>query len=346
MMHYLISAKPSKILQSCMTHLSQLADYQLLTDLSNLSLRAGDVLVIAADLDELGENRAISAQIQAFISGKEKAFSGVKCGLCLASDSIYHTKDYAKRMAFVLNRHGAQFNGQSLFELVKDYQNLLTWQKHYQLPLREVCQMRLTAFHDSISLDTAEKRKKIVALHASERKKSNTLTLWEMVAAQIERPFEVSTIHIENGEIVDCKGCDFNTCLHFAKQHSCYYGGQVTRELLPAIAAADIVVWICPNYNDAVSAMHTALINRLTVLYRRMSLSDKQIYGIVVSANSGGDVVAGQLINALTFNKGFILPPQAMLCETANDPAAILKVANIADKAAKFAALITGNANR
>ncbi len=345
MKRYILSNAPSQKMAELLDYLQTLADYQVVEQLTEIELRAGDILVIAADLDDIGDNCLVNRALGDYLKRPQCNLWGVICGIFVYSDSIYHTKDYAKRLSFVLNLHGAQFNGHALFELVADYKNLQTWQKVYQLPLEQVCQRRIAGFHAALHYKSGARRNKIVALHASERHKSNTLTLWEMVSDFIPSSFQVKTLHIENGEIVDCKGCDFRTCLHFAKQNSCYYGGRVTRELLPAIEWADIVVWICPNYNDAVSAMHTALINRLTVLYRKMSLADKQVYGVVVSANSGSDVVATQLIDALNFNKGFMLPPQAMLCATANDPAAILKVANIKGKAERFAQNIVSNAN-
>ncbi len=343
MKRYILSKNPSDSLAARIADLAQLGDYVIIDQLADDKLKMGDHLVIAADLDSLGDNCQINQILTQYIGRRKNAFEGVKCAFCLSSESIYHTKDYAKRLAFVLNLHGARLNGHALFEVVEDYKNFKTWQKVYCMSLQEVCQQRLAAFHEAFIADKPIKRTKIVALHASERLKSNTLTLWEMVRARIDNQFHIQTLHIENGEIVDCKGCDFKTCLHFAEQNSCYYGGQVTKELLPAIEWADIVVWVCPNYNDAVSAMHTALINRLTVLYRKISLRDKQVYGIIVSANSGGDVVATQLIDALNFNKGFMLPPHAMLCETANDPATILKVMDIELKADQFAKTIMHN---
>ncbi len=343
MKRYILKKKPSQQLKERIYYLAKLGDYTVIEKLDGVNIVAGDILVIAVDLDILGDNCQMHQILLRYLTQNKNVLKGVKCGFCLTSDSIYHTKDYAKRLAFVLNMHGAHFNGHALFEVVEDYKNFKTWQKVYHMSLQAVCQQRLVAFHESLNYNRPHNRTKVVALHASERLKSNTLTLWEMVHAKMDAHFHIKTLHIENGEIIDCKGCDFKTCLHFAEQNSCYYGGQVTKELLPAIEWADIVVWICPNYNDAVSAMHTALINRLTVLYRKMSLRDKQFYGIIVSANSGGDVVATQLIDALNFNKGFMMPPHAMLCETANDPASILEVADIELKAEQFAATIMCN---
>ncbi|WDC84159.1 NAD(P)H-dependent oxidoreductase [Caloramator sp. mosi_1] len=95
---------------------------------------------------------------------------------------------------------------------------------------------------------------------------------------------------------------------------------------LPAIEEADAVVFICPNYNDAVSANLSAVINRITALYRRNPFYDKMLFSVIVSGNSGGDSVAKQLIGALNINKGFILPPYFAIMEIANDMGEIKKL--------------------
>ncbi len=345
MKRYILSNDPSEVLAQIVDRLLGLGDYQLIDRLQGIRLMAGDSLIVAADVDILGGNTAINRCIAEYLKGADARFNGVKIGFVVCSKSGYYTKNYAQRLAFILNMNGAYFNGHALFEIVDQYNNFRTWQKQYDLSLREVCYERLIVFHKGFIEEGGVARKKVLALHASERKRSNTLALWEMVAQNIDLRYMVKTLHVENGEIVDCKGCDFKTCLHFAEKNSCYYGGRVTKEILPAIEWADVVVWICPNYNDAVSAMHTALINRLTVLYRKISLRHKQIYGVIVSANSGSDVVAAQLINALNFNKGFMVPPKAMICEIANDPGAILNVSGIEQRAADFAKNIMQNSN-
>ena len=107
--------------------------------------------------------------------------------------------------------------------------------------------------------------------------------------------------------------------------------------VLPSIEESDSIVWLCPNYNDAIAANLTATINRLTVLYNKISFYNKSMFGVIVSGNSGSDSVAKQLIGALNLNKGFSLPPYALITETANDPKAIFNVENIEYKTKLFA---------
>ena len=105
----------------------------------------------------------------------------------------------------------------------------------------------------------------------------------------------------------------------------------------PSILKSDILVLICPNYNDAVSANIMAFINRLTAVFRTNDFSKKRVYAIVVSGYSGGDIVSQQIIGAMNMNKNFILPGRFVLTETANNPGDILSIEDIDERAAVFA---------
>ena len=96
-------------------------------------------------------------------------------------------------------------------------------------------------------------------------------------------------------------------------------------------------VLLCPNYNDALSANLTAFINRLTALFRKNQFYEKSIFALVVSGYSGGNIVAEQVISAMSMNKTFRLPPYFAMLETANNPASILEVEDIQKKASAFA---------
>ena len=68
--------------------------------------------------------------------------------------------------------------------------------------------------------------------------------------------------------------------------------------------------------------------------------ANKEVYALVVSGYSGGDIVAEQILDAMNCNKNFILPPYFALIETANDPKSILQNAGIEDRAARLAKYI------
>jgi len=211
-------------------------------------------------------------------------------------------------------------------------------------------------YHDKLEFDKAKEcyefllnynpkiieKPKLLVLHASNYQTSNSLKLWNMIKDNIT-DIEISEIHIENGTVRDCKGCPYTTCKHYGNQSNCFYGGIMVEEVYPKILESDAILWICPNYNDAVSANLTAVINRLTALYRQTKFFDKSIFGIIVSGNSGSDSVAKQLISALNINKTFRLPPKFCITATANDKDAILKVPDIYNIASDFATHIKNN---
>ena len=164
------------------------------------------------------------------------------------------------------------------------------------------------------------KRPSLLVLHASSHGTSNTLALWSRCRERLEESCEITEIGLRNGTLEDCAGCPYTACLNFGERGDCFYGGVMVLEVYPAIRAADGVILLCPNYNDALSANLTACINRLTALFRQTRFYDKALFAVVVSGYSGGDILARQLIAAINMNKSFYLPPRFALLETANDP--------------------------
>ena len=181
-----------------------------------------------------------------------------------------------------------------------------------------------------------KKHSNILVLHASNHATSNTAMLWDMVKQHLSN-CDITEISLRNGTIQDCAGCPYKMCMHFSEKSSCYYGGVIVEQVYPAVSSCDALVLLCPNYNDALSANITAFINRLTALFRKNQFYEKNIFALVVSGYSGGNIVAEQVISALSMNKTFRLPPHFAMLETANNPSSILEVADIQQKAENFA---------
>lgn len=298
----------------------------------------GQKIIFCFDLDAFGDSPALENTIKEALIRDSEAFKGVIAGLIIISETEFFTKRYAQRFILNMTLREVSFVGHPLVEVVEGYKNLRTWQKQMLKPLDVI------AVHLALQLinrleregDRRYKKPNILVLHASQDSTSNTLMLWNAVEKHLE-DLSPHVLHVENGTIVDCKGCGFTQCIHYSESNSCFYGGQVVLEILPAIEAADIIVWLLPNYNDAISAMLTAVINRMTVLYRRVPLFEKSILAIVVSGNSGGDCVASQLIGALNINKGMYLPNDFLLAAIANDPGTVMDIPGIEIMAEGFA---------
>ena len=271
--------------------------------------------------------------------------SGSTAAILVHSNSQLYTKRCAQGLVFTLNLLGCNFIGHPLVECTEDFINFNTWKKVFtELSLEEICYNQCKKLGKRLSEYEYIKitNPKITVLYSSTHMFSNTLDYWHMVKENLSH-CEISEVHIENGKIMDCKGCSYKLCVHYGKQNSCFYGGFMVENVLPAIERADSVVWLCPNFNDAIPANLTATINRLSVLYNKMNFYNKSMFGIVVSGNSGSDSVGKQLIGALNINKGFRLPPRAMLYETANDPKSIYSVQYINEKAKSFAENMINN---
>lgn len=295
-------------------------------------------ILLAFSTDAIGSNERLMSFIKKI---KENNIFFKKCyaGIIVNSDNDLYTKTLTQQVVFLLNQRGLSFIGQPMVEIIKGFENYITWQKlHEDKTLKHIAKLQIEKLAKRLyAFELKHKDSpKILALHASSYQTSNTLMLWNMIKEYLT-DYEIEEIEIEDGKIIDCSGCPFETCQHFAEKKSCYYGGVIVDDILPAIEACDYIIWICPNYNDSISAKLMAVINRMTVLYRRISLKDKTMFSVIISGNSGSDSVAKHLISALNLNKGFILPSEFAIMSIANDSGQIAYVEGIKEKAKAFA---------
>lgn len=259
-------------------------------------------------------------------------------GVVIDGAGDLYTKAAGRELILAANMAGCTFPGRPLAEATGSLQNFTVQARNGGCDL-ETAYLRAVSDLAGRVRDFAPPRRerpRVLALHASSRATSNTLDLWGRVRERIEGSCDVREIGLRNGTLEDCAGCLYTTCLHFGERGGCFYGGVMVQEVFPALREADAVVLLCPNYNDALSANLTAAVNRLTALYRTASFEDKAVFAIVVSGYSGGDIVASQVVSALCVNKGFWLPPGAILMETANDAGAALRLPGIEGRLERF----------
>lgn len=293
-------------------------------------------IVLAVDVNQIGSNIPFEIFLLK-MKDYPQAFQGSTGVMLIRSANDLFTKSLARHLINITNKMGLSFIGHGVIEAVEGFKNYQTWQKTIDDSLDNICfglckklGGRLATFENLRQEDP-----EVLVLHASSNKISNTLMLWNRVKMFVNQK-HVRELHVGNGQVTDCKGCSFKTCVHFSEHHSCFYGGEIVDEILPAIEKADIIIWVCPNYNDSISAKLMAVINRMTVLYRRIEFYDKRIYSVIVSGNSGSDSVEEQLIGSLVINKGFFLPGNFSILEIANDPGSILNIKNLIGDAKSF----------
>jgi hypothetical protein len=319
----------------------------LITSSGELPDLKGKKIIFAIELDQCGFNIPLFDILLKLKKRGDKSLLNSKAVIIVQSSSELFTKSIARKIILLCNQMGCAFSGHSVVEAIKNLDNYLTWQKNYNMPLFEIYKRKCKDLVYNLIKEKLVQinHPKILVLHSSFFKTSNTLMLWRMVKKNLEGE-EIRELHVENGTVVDCRGCSYKTCIHYSEEKSCFYGGVMVKEILPAIEDADCIIWLCPNYNDAISAKLMAVINRMTVLYKRVDFHNKTIFSIIVSGNSGSDCVAKQLIGALNINKGFRLPPYFSLTAIANDSGAVKKIPGIKIEAKAFSNRIKKDINK
>lgn len=288
-------------------------------------LSAGDDLrgkrvLFALSTDEGGMDAPTLALLRRLRLEKD-AMQGSCAAVLLDGAGELYTKQLAQDVVFAANGTGCAFMGKPLVEGTGSLYNQhilaarlgLTPEQTYRTRARGLVR-RLETFQPP-----RFRRPRLLMLHASESGRSSTLWMGREICRRLSDACEITELSLRNGTIHDCRGCSYRTCLHFAENGGCFYGGAISETVLPAIRDCDAMLFLCPNYNDAVGANISALFNRLTSLLLQSELYDKYLFGIVVSGYSGGDLVARQLLGAMCLNKTAMLPPRFCLLRTAND---------------------------
>lgn len=325
------------------TEFEEFCSYQVFAEAAAGGRLRGAALLFAMDTDAGGISCETHAMLRFLhLHAGEPLLAGACGGILVQGRSDLFTKDLGRRIAFAANGCGCLFPGKPLVEAGPGLHNFTVRSGLWNCSLEEAYRISCRQLVEKL-LDFAPpvvSRPKILAVHAGNHRTSNSLLLWKMIAAELAEKADIEEISLRNGQIWDCRGCKYETCLHFGEQGDCFYGGVMTEKVYPEIIKSDVVVLICPNYNDSVSANIMAFINRLTSVFRVNDFSTKRVYALVVSGYSGGDLVAQQVIGAMNMNKNMILPPHFAMLETANAPGELLQIPAIKEKAAKFAASI------
>jgi len=251
-----------------------LEQLQLQTVSPDADLR-GKRLLFAVSVDAAGPAPAFYEWLRRLRTDRHCLDGATACLVVDGATELY-TKSAAQELVLAANLAGCRFPGRPLVEATGSLYNQhimarnlgLSWQQTYAHRVRELVQ-RLEEFSPPVF-----QRPNVLLLHASDQKRSNTLDLGRAVCRHLEDSCNVREIQLLNGTVHDCRGCGYHTCLHFAENNTCFYGGVVADAVLPAIRDADLLLFLCPNYNDALGANLVALINRMT----RRELSADEVY--------------------------------------------------------------------
>lgn len=303
-----------------------------------LSGLEGRRLLLALPLGDTGVNLEYTRMLSR-LRREPKLLEGCTGGLIVDGAGELYTKSAAAEAVLAMNRAGCALVGRPLVEGTGSLANFAVQAKNLGAGLMGAYRHAAAELADHVEgfVFPKKERPQVLVLHASSHHTSNTMDLWSKVRERVEGRCDLREIGLRNGTLSDCSGCPYTMCLHFGEQGGCFYGGVMQDEVYPAVRAADALVLLCPNYNDALSANLTACINRLTALFRQTRFYDKAVFAVVVSGYSGGDTVARQVISAMNMNKSFYLPSRFALIETANDPGQALALPGIGERLEGFA---------
>lgn len=319
--------------------MKMIKSYDEFFDAAENGLLKNSCLLFAVEIPQDGINIE-SYRILKYLQGCDKdILIGSAGSIIVDGQSDLYTKDIGRRFIFAANSRGCTFPGKPLVEATVSLSNFKVLADLWNMDLREAyvksCGLLIEKLLNFkfIKYDNPH----ILVIHASNKGVSNSLKLWEMVEDNLNGKTQIEEISIRNGQVWDCRGCKYEDCFHFGEKGDCFYGGVMVEKVYPAIIKCDLLVLICPNYNDSVSANIMAFINRLTSVFRANDFSSKCVYAVVVSGYSGSDIVAQQIIGAINVNKNFILPSRFALIETANSPGEIDGIDGIKERAKDMA---------
>ena len=303
-----------------------------------LSGLEGQRLVFALPLGDTGVNLEYM-RLLVRLRREPNLLRGCTGGLIVDGAGELFTKSAAAEGALALNMAGCALVGRPLVEGTGSLANFAVQAGNLGTSLMGAYRAAAAELVERVEGEVflKKERPQVLVLHASSHHTSNTIALWSSVRERLEGRCTIQEIGLRNGTLSDCSGCPYTMCLHFGEQGGCFYGGVMRDEVYPAVRAADALVLLCPNYNDALSANLTAFINRLTALFRQTRFYDKAVFAIVVSGYSGGDTVARQVVAAMNMNKSFYLPQNFALIETANSPGQALALPGIQGRLENFA---------
>lgn len=311
--------------------------------LLSLKEKEKTAVVFIISMDETGINLSLDIVLKK-IASVPKCLEGMSGGIIAVGDGELYTKEAMRKTAFVLNRVGCMMPGKAFAEITGSMRNMKNQASLRGLSLEEAfleCSREaVRAAAEAETIHSGKKIRHLTCIHSSIESKSNTYAYWKLIREQLcmdEDAVKVDEINLYGENIPDCRGCSFHTCQSLGKERKCFFGGIMTEKVYPAIEQSDAIIFLCPNYNDAIGANLSACINRMTALYRNSDFSGKYLYVVVVSGYSGGELVAEQVIDAMVLNKGFMLPEYAIDIQMANFPTEILKEKGIHDRAFEFA---------
>ena len=295
-------------------------------------------ILFALTTGDFGVNTGCMEMIKVlrqFPQGLEESIAG----MIVDGQGEWYTKSLAREAALAANMAGCWFVGRPLAEGTLSLQNYRVLAAKNNCSLYDAYLQEAAAAAGRVSSfrKSSIKRPRFLTIHSCNLSTSNTYAVYRMMDETLSRFADLKEISLRNSMVSDCAGCPYEQCMYYSRSAKCYYGGTITEEIYPALEECDALLLLCPNYNDALGAGLTAMINRLTSLFRKRPFYDTYLFAVVVSGYSGSDILCRQLIDALNMNKSFLLPGHFCLTATAGAAGSIREQPDIVSRTEQFA---------
>jgi multimeric flavodoxin WrbA len=101
---------------------------------------------------------------------------------------------------------------------------------------------------------------KILAVYGSPNKQGNTAKVADAVLAGLDKKYQVSKVYLYDKVIQNCRACEGANEFH--KERYCQFDDDFTRELVPLINSADIIIISSPVWFGQITGILKTFIDR------------------------------------------------------------------------------------
>lgn len=156
-------------------------------------------IIFAIELDECGFNIPLFKILLKLMERGDNSLFGSRAVIIIQSSSELFTKSTTQKIIFLTNQMGCRFSGHPAVEATHNLNNFITWQKKFNLPLVEIYKEQVKKLVEKLTEENLKliNRPKILVLHSSLFKTSNTLMLWRRVKESLVGE-DIKELHVEN----------------------------------------------------------------------------------------------------------------------------------------------------
>jgi len=225
-LYVLMPGEISKRLEMMLEYSLRIYEYEIIKTSDEMMDMKNKRILFAVELGDSGINIEHLKMLEKIMIAGTDFMKNSVGSIIINSNSELFSRDTARKTIFYANMAGCMFPGRPLSEATGSLQNLCTQKKisDSNMSLEDICFQDCKNVVDRLMNYNISKivKPKILTLHASNYKTSNTISLWNMVKQNLNE-YDINEIHIENGSVRDCKGCSYKACKHYSQSNNCFY---------------------------------------------------------------------------------------------------------------------------